>query len=141
TFELEPDAEVTLEANPGSTDEDRLVAWLEGGAKRMSLGVRGFDVRALALLERRTDAAQATHAFTLARAAGMRNINVDLIYAVPYQSRDSWLETLRRAIDLAPDHVSTCCLTFEEGTLLWRRRAQGQLPEVESDLQWDQLDA
>jgi oxygen-independent coproporphyrinogen-3 oxidase len=141
TFELEPDAEVTLEANPGSTDEERLAAWLEGGVNRMSLGVQGFDGRALAVLERRTDAAQATHAFGLARAAGMSNINVDLIYAVPYQSRDSWLETLGRAIDLGPDHVSTYCLTFEEGTLLWRRRAEGKLPEVEADLQWDQLDA
>src|SRR5216683_1047182 len=141
TFDVEPDAEVTLEANPGSTDEPRLEAWLQGGVNRLSLGVQGFDGRALAVLERRSDAAQATHAFGLARKAGMRNINIDLIYAVPYQSRESWLETLRRGLDLAPDHVSTYCLTFEEGTLLFRRRAEGRLPEVEPDLQWDQLDA
>ena len=67
------------------------------------------------------DHGQETHAFGLARKAGMRNINIDLIYAVPYQSRESWLETLRRGIDLGPDHVSTYCLTFEEGTLLFRR--------------------
>src|SRR5229473_2687529 len=107
TFDVEPDAEVTLEANPGSTDEPRLEAWLRGGVNRLSLGVQGFDGRALAVLERRSDAAQATHAFGLARKAGMRNINIDLIYAVPYQSRESWLETLRRGLDLAPDHVST----------------------------------
>jgi oxygen-independent coproporphyrinogen-3 oxidase len=141
TFDVDPEAEVTLEANPGSTDEERLEAWLDGGVNRLSLGVQGFDGRALAVLERRTDAAQATHAFALARDAGMRNINIDLIYAVPFQSRDSWLDTLRRAIALGPDHVSTYCLTFEEGTLLWRRRAEGKLPEVEADLQWDQLDA
>jgi oxygen-independent coproporphyrinogen-3 oxidase len=141
TFDVAPDAEVTLEANPGSTDAARLAAWLEGGVNRMSLGVQGFDGRALAVLERRTDAAQAEAAFRLAREAGMRNINVDLIYAVPYQSRATWLDTLQRALALEPDHVSTYCLTFEEGTLLWRRRAQGKLPEVESDLQWDQLDA
>jgi oxygen-independent coproporphyrinogen III oxidase len=138
-FEVSPDAEVTLEANPGSTDEARLEAWLREGVNRLSLGVQGFDGRALAVLERRTDAAQAEKAFALARRAGVRNINVDLIYAVPYQSLDSWLETLRRALTLGPDHVSTYCLTFEEGTLLWRRRAQGKVPEV--DLQWDQLDA
>src|ERR1700719_3195761 len=80
TFELAPDAEVTLEANPGSTDSERLGAWLDGGVNRWSLGVKGFDSRALAVLERRTDAAQAVHAFELARAAGMRNINIDLIY-------------------------------------------------------------
>jgi oxygen-independent coproporphyrinogen-3 oxidase len=103
--------------------------------------VQGFDPRALAVLERKTDAAQATRAFQLARAMGVANISIDLIYAVPYQSRETWLETLRRAIDLGPDHVSTYCLSFEEGTLLFRRRESGKLPEVDSDLQWDQLDA
>ncbi len=141
TFDVAPDAEVTLEANPASTDSARLDAWLEGGVNRLSLGVQGFDPRALAVLERRTDAAQATTAFQLARAAGMRNVSIDLIYAVPFQSRESWLETLRRGLDLGPDHVSTYCLTFEEGTLLWRRRSQGRVPEVDPDLQWDQLDA
>jgi oxygen-independent coproporphyrinogen-3 oxidase len=140
-FNVAPDAEVTLEANPASTDEVRVDAWLSGGVNRLSLGVQGFDPRALAVLERKTDAAQATRAFQLARAMGMANISIDLIYAVPYQSRDTWLETLRRAIALGPDHVSTYCLSFEEGTLLHRRREQGRLPEMETDLQWDQLDA
>jgi len=140
-FDVAPGAEVTLEANPASTDARKLDAWLGAGVNRLSLGVQGFDGHALAVLERRTDAAQATQAFELARAAGMANISIDLIYAVPFQSLESWLETLRRGLALGPDHVSTYCLTFEEGTLLWRRRAEGRVPEVESDLQWDQLDA
>ena len=140
-FNVAPDAEVTLEANPASTDQPKVAAWLEGGVNRLSLGVQGFDRRALAVLERKTDAAQATRAFALAREMGLANISIDLIYAVPYQSLDTWLETLRRAIALGPDHVSTYCLSFEEGTLLYRRRAEGRLPEVETDLQWDQLDA
>jgi oxygen-independent coproporphyrinogen III oxidase len=141
TFEMAPGAEVTLEANPASTDEAKVQAWLDGGVNRLSLGVQGFEPRALAVLERRTDAAQATHAFGIARAMGVSNLSIDLIYAVPFQSRASWLETLRRAIALGPDHISTYCLTFEEGTLLWRRRAEGRVPEVDPDLQWDQLDA
>jgi oxygen-independent coproporphyrinogen-3 oxidase len=140
-FNVAPDAEVTLEANPASTDEPRIEAWLRGGVNRLSLGVQGFDGKALAVLERRTDAAQATRAYQLARASGMANISIDLIYAVPFQSRETWLDTLRRAIDLGPDHVSTYCLSFEEGTLLYRRRESGRLPEVDPDLQWDQLDA
>ena len=140
-FNVAADAEVTLEANPASTDESRIAAWLEGGVNRLSLGVQGFDPRALAVLERKTDAAQATRAFNLARAMGVSNISVDLIYAVPYQSLETWLETLRRAVAFGPDHVSTYCLSFEEGTLLYRRRAEGRVPEVETDLQWDQLDA
>jgi putative oxygen-independent coproporphyrinogen III oxidase len=141
TFELAPGAEVTLEANPASTDEAKVGAWLQGGVNRLSLGVEGFEPRALAVLERRTDAAQATRAFGLAREMGMSNVSIDLIYAVPFQSRASWLETLKRGIALGPDHVSTYCLTFEEGTLLWKRRAEGRVPEVDPDLQWDQLDA
>jgi oxygen-independent coproporphyrinogen-3 oxidase len=141
TFDVAPGAEVTLEANPASTDEARVAAWLEGGVNRLSLGVQGFEPRALAVLERKTDATQATRAFNLARSMGVKNISIDLIYAVPYQSLDSWVETVRRGLALGPDHVSTYCLTFEEGTLLWRRRAEGKLPELEPDLQWDQLEA
>ena len=141
TFDVAPGAEVTLEANPASTDEAKVQAWLDGGVNRLSLGVEGFEPRALAVLERKTDAAQATRAFGLARAMGMSNVSIDLIYAVPFQSRASWLETLKRGIALGPDHISTYCLTFEEGTLLWRRRAEGRVPEVDPDLQWDQLDA
>ena len=141
TFDVSPGAEITLEANPASTDEAKVQAWLEGGVTRLSLGVQGFEPRALAVLERKTDAAQATRAFALARAMGMANVSIDLIYAVPFQDRASWLETLRRGIALGPDHISTYCLTFEEGTLLWRRRAEGRVPEVDPDLQWDQLDA
>ncbi|MGH7765570.1 MAG: radical SAM family heme chaperone HemW [Candidatus Dormibacteraceae bacterium] len=140
-FEVAPDAEVTLEANPASTDEVRVAAWLESGVNRLSLGVQGFDARALAVLERKTDGAQAARAVNLARRMGVSNISVDLIYAVPFQDLDTWLDTLRRAIALAPDHISTYCLSFEPGTLLFRRRAEGRLPEVEPDLQWDQLDA
>ncbi|HEY1421434.1 MAG TPA: radical SAM family heme chaperone HemW [Candidatus Dormibacteraeota bacterium] len=141
TFDVAPDAEVTLEANPASTDRERVAAWLEAGVNRLSLGVQGFDGRALAVLERKTDGAQAIRAFHLARDMGISNISVDLIYAVPYQDLGTWLDTLRRAIELEPDHISTYCLSFEEGTLLFRRRAEGRLPEVQPDLQWDQLDA
>src|SRR5438270_3589603 len=76
TFEVSRDAEVTLEANPGSTDAEKVDAWLAAGVNRLSLGVQGFDHRALAVLERRTDAAQAERSFALARAAGFRNVNI-----------------------------------------------------------------
>src|SRR3989475_10041095 len=99
-FNIAPDAEVTLEANPASTDETKIGAWLEGGVNRLSLGVQGFDQRALAVLERKTDAAQAVRAFSLAREMGMSNVSIDLIYAVPFQSLKTWLETLRRASPL-----------------------------------------
>jgi oxygen-independent coproporphyrinogen III oxidase len=141
TFEVEPGAELTLEANPASTDPERLVAWREGGVNRLSLGVQGFDSMALAVLERRTDGAQAERALRQARAAGFTNVSLDLIYGVPRQDLQSWRDTVTRAIELGPEHMSCYCLTFEEGTLLFRRLERGLLPEVDADTQWDQLDA
>ena len=141
SFQVEPEAEVTLEANPASTDPERLAAWREGGVNRLSLGVQGFDRRALAVLERRTDGAQAERAFREARQAGFHNVSLDLIYGVPFQDLTSWEATVCSAIQLGPEHISCYCLTFEEGTLLFRRRARGLLPEVDSDVQWDQLNA
>ena len=141
TFRVEPDAEITLEANPASTDPERLATWRKAGVNRLSLGVQGFDSRALAVLERRTDGAQAERAFRQAREAGFANVSLDLIYGVPFQDVRTWEETVRRAIDLGPEHLSCYCLTFEEGTLLFRRRERGLLPQVDSDTQWDQLDA
>jgi oxygen-independent coproporphyrinogen III oxidase len=141
TFDVEPDAEVTLEANPASTDAERLEAWREGGVNRLSLGVQGFDRRALAVLERRTDGAQAERAFREARAAGFDDVSLDLIYGVPFQDQAAWEDSVARAAALGPEHLSCYCLTFEAGTLLTRRRDRGLLPEVEGDAQWEQLDA
>ncbi len=140
-FSIDADAEITLEANPASTDAERLAAWRAGGVTRLSLGVQGFDSRALAVLERRTDGALGRQAFQLARAAGFQNISLDLIYAVPFQDRTNWLETVRQAAALEPDHLSCYCLSFEPGTLLHKRRSAGVLPEVDADLQWELLDA
>jgi oxygen-independent coproporphyrinogen III oxidase len=140
-FEVEPDAEVTLEANPASTDPEKLGAWRAGGVNRLSLGVQGFDRRALAVLERRTDGAQAERAFGQARAAGFDNVSLDLIYGVPFQAPAAWADTVARAVALGAEHLSCYCLTFEEGTLLTRRRDRGLLADVDSDAQWEQLDA
>ena len=140
-FELERDAEVTLEANPASTDAAKLGAWRESGVNRLSLGVQGFDRAALAVLERRTDGRQARRALREARAAGFDEVNLDLIYAVPGQSLAGWRDTVEQAIALEPEHLSCYCLGIEEGTLLFRRRAEGRLSEVAADLAWEQLDA
>jgi oxygen-independent coproporphyrinogen III oxidase len=140
TFEIEPDAEVTLEANPASTDPEKLSRWREGGVNRLSLGVQGFDPRALGVLERRSDGRQAETAFRMAREAGFDNVSLDLIYAVPLQTQASWLTTVQRAADLGPEHISCYCLGFEEGTLLRRRRQLGLVQEVDPDQAWEQLE-
>ena len=139
-FERTSEAEVTLEANPASTDPARLAAWRAAGVNRLSLGVQGFDPRALAVLERRTDGSQATRAVREARAEGFENLSLDLIYGVPYQTIESWRQTLLRAIDLRPDHLSCYCLGFEEGTPLHLQLQKGSIQAVEPDTQWEFLD-
>ena len=138
-FDLESGAEITLEANPASTDPAKLAAWRAAGVNRLSIGVQGFDPRALAVLERRTDGEQARRAVSQARGAGFENLSLDLIYAVPFQTVESWQATVREAIALGPEHLSCYCLTFEEGTPLHRRLERGQLPAVEPDAQWEFL--
>jgi putative oxygen-independent coproporphyrinogen III oxidase len=139
-FNVAEDAEVTLEANPASTDPEKLAAWRRGGVNRLSLGVQGFDRRALAVLERREDGAQAARALAEAREAGFGNVSLDLIYSVPFQSAASWRDTVERALRLNPEHVSCYCLSFEEGTLLHRRLTRGELAEVDADAQWGLLE-
>lgn len=137
TFTLAPGCEVTLEANPASTDPDKLAVWRAGGVNRLSLGVQGFDPRALAVLERKEDGAQGERALSQARAAGFDNVSLDLIYAVPGQSDESWVATVERAAALAPEHLSCYGLQFEEGTLLHRRLREGRLRQVPPDRQWE----
>ncbi|MGH7911704.1 MAG: radical SAM family heme chaperone HemW [Candidatus Dormibacteraceae bacterium] len=137
TFELRPDCEVTLEANPASTDPEKLAAWRAGGVNRLSLGVQGFDERALAVLERREDGAEAERALRQAREAGFDNVSLDLIYAVPGQPDASWTATVERAAALSPEHLSCYALQFEEGTLLHRRLREGRLQQVAPDRQWE----
>lgn len=135
-FDLEPDAEITLEANPASTDPAKLQTWLAAGVNRLSLGVQGFDRTTLAVLERRTDGAQAEAAVRMAREAGVRNLSLDLIYAVPGQTLESWSRTLKSALALRPEHISCYCLTVDEGTPLKKRQERGLLPSVDPDEQW-----
>ena len=137
---IEETAEVTLEANPASTDPPRLEAWLRAGVNRLSIGVQGFDPRALAVLERRTDGAQARRAVRQARDAGVSNLSLDLIYAVPFQTVASWRDTLVQAMELEPEHLSCYCLTAEEGTPLHRRMLNGSLPAVGPDAQQEFLE-
>jgi oxygen-independent coproporphyrinogen-3 oxidase len=135
-FDLSHDAEITLEANPASTNPAKLEAWRRSGVNRLSIGVQGFDPRALAVLERRTDGSQARRAVRQAREAGFDNLSLDLIYAVPFQTVESWRNTLLQAVALEPEHLSCYCLTIEEGTPLHRRLRHGQLPAVDPDAQW-----
>ena len=136
-FRLAPHAEITLEANPGDFSDDKLAAYIECGINRLSIGVQSFDDHLLMTLGRRHSAADAEQAFRQASKAGFYNISIDLMYGLPYQSIEHWSNTLTRALELAPPHISMYCLTLEGGTPMERWVERGSMPTPDADLAAD----
>jgi oxygen-independent coproporphyrinogen-3 oxidase len=118
--------EWTFEANPGSVSLRKAKLLRERGVNRVSLGVQSFDDDLLRLLGREHSAAQAEASFEILRNAGFENLNIDLMFGLPGQTLAQWQATLRRAIALRPEHVSTYCLTIEEDTEFFLRHARGE---------------
>jgi len=131
-FQVLPESEITLEANPGTVQN--WLPWRKLGITRLSLGIQSLHDDELALLGRIHDAQEAIQAYTAARAAGFENINLDFLFGLPGQSLRRWQETLTQALELAPEHLSLYCLTLEEHTPLARQIAQGLLPAPDDDL-------
>ena len=133
--DLDPTAEITLEANPGSVDLAQLAAFRRAGINRLSIGIQSFQDTALQWLGRTHSSDQGFRAVEEARKAGVDNLALDLIYGLPEQSEASWLKDLQQAVNLAPDHLSCYLLSYEKGTALDRRRREGRvmpLPENDS---------
>jgi oxygen-independent coproporphyrinogen-3 oxidase len=137
--------EWTVELAPGSVNEARLAVLREAGVTRVSLGVQSFQPALLDALGRRHSREQILRAYDRVRAAGFRSVNLDLMFALPGQTAAEWAADVREAVALAPDHLSTYCLTFEEDTALWVKLSQGRVkldPEHEAKLYeatWAQL--
>lgn len=119
--------EITLEANPGTVDADKLRGFRAAGITRISFGVQSFHPAHLARLGRIHSAAQAIDAIGAARAAGFDNLSLDLMFAIPGQSPEDWEADLATALALAPDHISAYNLTYEEGTAFHAQRRSGKL--------------
>jgi oxygen-independent coproporphyrinogen-3 oxidase len=131
------DAEVTIEANPENLTLEKLKALREAGFNRLSLGAQSFEEGALKLLGRRHTPDAIEDVVEAARRAGWLQISLDLIYAVPGQSRARWQDTLRRAVQLKLEHISCYALTIEGDTPFARRVDKGRLIPVEDDKQAD----
>jgi oxygen-independent coproporphyrinogen-3 oxidase len=136
-FAVAPDAEWSLEANPGTVDEAYFRGLRALGVNRVSLGVQSFDDEELRRLDRIHDAAAAEAAYHGARAAGFANVSLDLIFGLEGQSLAGWQRNVARALALGPEHLSLYALTIEEGTPLAHRVAKGLAPEPDADLQAD----
>ncbi|MGE0483160.1 MAG: radical SAM family heme chaperone HemW [Gammaproteobacteria bacterium] len=118
---LAADCEITLEANPGSSEAARFSGYRAAGVNRLSLGIQSFDDPALAALGRVHDGAAAHAAIAAARAAGFDNLNLDLMFGLPGVAVDATLLDLAQAIAHGPEHISWYQLTLEEGTAFARK--------------------
>jgi oxygen-independent coproporphyrinogen-3 oxidase len=135
TFDIAPDAEVSLEANPGSLSVDYLRGLRDIGFNRLSIGVQSFDDEELVSLDRIHTGDDARAAYAAAREAGFDNVNLDLIYGLPEQPLAKWQASLETALALAPEHLSLYALTVEEGTPLARDIARGRTSAPDPDEQ------
>lgn len=143
-FDIAPDAEITMEGNPGTLTMDNLRAYRAAGVNRLSLGVQSFDDGLLAAVGRIHTAAQAKEAVRMARSAGFDNLNLDLMYGLPGQQPAQWARTLGEAIALAPEHLSCYSLILEEGTPLHDAVLAGAcapLPDEDALLKMDDITA
>ena len=126
-YTLTRDAEVTMEANPGTVDIAYLEQVRELGVNRLSFGMQSAIPGELTFLERAHDHRTVVKAIEMSRAAGFENLSVDLIYGVPGQTIHSWENSLQAALALDLEHISLYCLTIEPGTPLHRDLRNGRV--------------
>jgi oxygen-independent coproporphyrinogen-3 oxidase len=132
-FNFAYDSEVTLEINPGTTDYTKLIQYKHSGCTRLSIGVQSFRDAELHMLERIHTAEEARMCILDAREAGFDSINIDLIYGLPGQHLEHWLETLEEAITFGPEHLSVYNLIYEPHTPFYKKMKQGDYKQHDQE--------
>ncbi|MCF7732518.1 MAG: radical SAM family heme chaperone HemW, partial [Akkermansiaceae bacterium] len=125
--------EVTLEANPATFDVGKARLFGECGVTRVSLGIQSFAPHVLAVLGREHSPEQAREAVPMLREAGIREVNIDLMFSIPGQTEQDWRATLEQAVALEPDHISAYNLTYEEDTAFFDSLRRGEMRVNEDD--------
>jgi oxygen-independent coproporphyrinogen III oxidase len=133
-FALDEDAEITLEANPGTLTSEQLVGLRTAGINRLSLGSQSFDAHLLKALGRIHTPEEIIQALSYGRAAGFTSINLDFMFGLPGQSMRQWQETLEQAMALRPEHLSLYSLIIEEGTPFFDWTQEGRITPGDEDL-------
>jgi oxygen-independent coproporphyrinogen-3 oxidase len=132
-FDLQPDSEITIEANPGTVSLEQLNGYRKAGINRINIGVQSFSQKNLDFLGRIHTTDEARSAVTEAKRAGIIDIGLDLIYGLPDQSKSDWLADLKQAVEYDPNHISCYMLTYEKGTPLNKSREDGRVRPLNED--------
>lgn len=132
-FVFAEDAEITIEANPGTLTREKLEGYKRAGINRLSIGCQSVHDDELVRLGRIHSFADFQESFALARKMGFSNINVDLMSAIPGQDTASWEDCLQRIMDFGPEHISAYSLIIEEGTPFFERQDTLQLPDEDEE--------
>lgn len=140
SFRIDAHAEITIECNPGTLTKDKLSCYRRQGVNRLSIGLQSTDNRELKMLGRIHTYEEFLESFSLARETGFGNLNVDLMSALPGQTRESWQKTLKQVLALKPEHISAYSLIVEEGTPFYDRFGPGAgeeylLPDEDTERQ------
>ncbi|MGE5362584.1 MAG: radical SAM family heme chaperone HemW [Bacteroidota bacterium] len=134
-FQVDESAEITLETNPGTVDKSKLTAFRQAGINRLSIGIQSFNDEELKFLTRIHSSRTAIETVMSAAEAGFDNINIDLMFNLPGQTRDVWINNMRQAAALPATHISAYSLILEHGTILNRMVLDGkvEIPDEDHD--------
>jgi len=132
-IEITPETEITIEANPGTVDMEKLRVYRRAGINRISFGVQSFDAALLKALGRIHDPEEAKQAVFMAKEAGFERISIDLMYALPGQTMRTWQETIETALQLPVDHISAYSLIVEEDTQMGKWVSEGSVSLPDED--------
>lgn len=134
SFQVNRDAEITIEANPGTLGKEKLEEYLAVGINRLSMGIQSFDDDLLAALGRAHGKKEAIEAYKMGREVGFKNISLDLMFAIPTQTMEIWEASLCELVHLNPEHVSFYGLSYEEGTPFDQARIRKEIIPVDDKL-------
>ena len=132
-FEVDQQAEITIEANPDDISEEWLDGIANSGVNRISLGIQTFNEKELTFLKRRHTGKQAINAVKTCQKHGFKNMSIDLIYGLPHQDLQDWQNNIDIALDLNIQHLSAYALIYEENTLLWRMKQKREVSEANDE--------
>jgi oxygen-independent coproporphyrinogen-3 oxidase len=136
-FAIDKNAEITIEANPGTLDGEKINLLIESGINRLSLGAQSFNNLFLKKLGRIHNTQEIIDSYYLAREKGFNNINIDIMFALPDQTTEDLQDTLKKAVSLKPDHLSLYNLTIKPGTEYYKKYKRGKLNLPTEDKEFD----